>query len=118
MVPPYADTLRTYVIAEIDGWLEGEYKSQIRYAIAIEETEAWVLALYVEHDTVEHPDPKKTLHDFLNGPQGLPDKKRRKIYQWPEYERFDELSKDFRRKRCLEAAAKRNRSLALFVDSL
>ncbi len=118
VVPPYSDTLRNSVIAEIDGWLQGQYKSQIRYAIAIEETEAWVLALYVDQDTVDHHEPKKKLHHFLNGPQGLPDKKRSWLFNLGDYDRFDELSRGFRRKKTLLEAAANNRSLDLFVASL
>jgi hypothetical protein len=116
--PPYADALRDNVIAEIDGWLEGEYKQQLRYAIAIEETEAWVLALFVSKDTLDHHDPKRVLDRFLNSPQGLSEKQRRRLFQLEEYDRFDELSRDFRRKKNVEAAAGRNRSLALFIASL
>jgi len=123
VVPPYADTLRNNVIAEIDGWLQGQYKSQIRYAIAIEETEAWVLALYVDHDTVDHDtvnydDPKKALHDFLNRPNGMSKQQRSRHFNLDEYDRFDELSRGFRRKKTLLEAAANNRSLELFVASL
>lgn len=116
--PLYADALRDAVIAEIDAWLDGEYKSQLRYAIAIEETEAWVLALKVEDDTLEYRDPKDTLHKFLNRPNGLSKQERSQLYQLGEYERFDKLSREFRRKKPLMAAADKNRSLELFVASL
>lgn len=118
VVPPYSDTLRNNVIAEIDGWLQGQYKSQIRYAIAIEETEAWVLALYDDEDTVNYHDPKDALHKFLNRPNGLSKQQRIRHFNLGDYDRFDELSKGFRRKKTLLEAAANNRSLALFVHSL
>ena len=117
VAPPYADTLRNNVIAEIDGWLQGQYKSQIRYAIAIEETEAWVLALYVDHETVDYHDPKKALDTFLNRPNGLSKQQRSRLFNLGDYDRFDELSKGFRRKKTLLEAAANNRSLELFVAS-
>lgn len=115
---PYADTFRNAVIAEIDAWLEGDYKSQLRYAIAIEETEAWVLALHVGHDTIDYRDPKDTLRNFLNRPNGLSKQARSRLYQLGEYDRFDELTRGFRRKKTLLEAAANNRSLELFVASL
>jgi len=115
---PYADTLRNNVIAEIDSWLEGEFKPLLRYAIAIEETEAWVLALHVDQDTGEYRDPKKALLDFLNRPNGLSKQQRKRLFDLENYDRFDELSRGFRRKKTLLDAATRNRSLELFVESL
>lgn len=117
VAPLYADALRNNVIAEIDDWLQGQYKSQIRYAIAIEETEAWVLALYVDQDTVNYHDPKKDLDTFLNRPNGLSKQQRSRLFNLGDYDRFDELSKGFRRKKTLLEAAANNRSLELFVAS-
>lgn len=115
---PYADTLRNSVIAEIDGWLEGEYKDQLRYAIAIEETEAWVLALHIKEDTSELRDPKKALEKFLNEPNRHSKQDRKRLFGLEAFARFDELSKGFRRQKTLLDAANRNRSLELFVASL
>lgn len=116
---PFTDTLRNNVIAEIDGWLEGEFKDQLRYAIAIEETEAWVLALHVNYDTGEIRSPKKALETFLHRPNGLSKQDRRRLLVDLEaFARYDELSKGFRRKKTLLDAARRNRSLELFVESL
>jgi len=117
-VPPYVDTLREAIIAEIDGWLEGEFKPQLRYAIAIEETEAWVLAINVDDDTTALRDPKKALFDFLNQPNGLTKQERSRLFNLTEYSRFKALSRAFRRKKTLLAAAAKNRSLQLFVASL
>lgn len=47
----YCTELRGLVIAEIDGWLEGYYKANLLYAIAIEEIEAWCLTAVEKRDT-------------------------------------------------------------------
>lgn len=116
---PILDTFRNNVIAEIDGWLEGEFKPQLRYAIAIEETEAWLLALHDDRDTSDIREPKKAWLKFLHRPNGLSKQERKRLtFDLGPYESAAELSKGFRREKTLRNAARRNRSLHLFVESL
>jgi hypothetical protein len=44
--PTYVEALRQRVVDKIDEWLEGHFAGRIRYAITVEETDAWVLAIY------------------------------------------------------------------------
>jgi len=114
----YADELRRRVVEAINRWLDGHFIAEVRHAVAVEETDAWVLTLFSNKDTASHPDPKKALHRALNKPNVLSDKERRRIFQLRAFAFYDELSRPFRKARELERCAGRNRSLQLFVDSL
>ena len=49
--PNYATELHKRVAAKLDEWLAGRGAGRIRHALAVEETEAWTLTLYVEKET-------------------------------------------------------------------
>lgn len=118
-VASFVDTFRDNIIAEIDGWLEGEFKPQLRYAIAIEETEAWLLALHDDRDTSELREPKKVWIKFQNRPNALTKQERRRYFvDLNPYDAALDVSRGFQRKKTLLDAAKKNRSLELFVVSL
>jgi hypothetical protein len=106
--PAYADLLRALVVQKIDGLLGPELAARVRHAIAIEETDAWVLTIHDKErkDTGSRLDPKKRLAFLLGKPKGSP------------YERYRELTRNFRDRKRLEACAKKNRSLRLFLDTL
>jgi hypothetical protein len=108
--------LHRRVAAKLDEWLSGRKPDQFRYAIAIEETEAWILTLYQKKETSTARDPKKALIKELN--QRHSDKERRQLSQMKAYEHHDKLSRDFRKRRTLEDCATRNHSLRLFLESL
>ncbi|MFY0580431.1 hypothetical protein ACN28S_44885 [Cystobacter fuscus] len=108
--------LRRRVAAKLDEWLSGRKSDQFRYAIAVEETEAWILTLYQKKETSTARDPKKALQKELN--QRHSDKERKQLSQMRAYEHHDKLSRDFRRRRTLEDCATRNHSLRLFLESL
>jgi hypothetical protein len=94
--PDYSSILRDNVIDKINEWLENQFSEQIFYAIAIEETEAWVLTLYTdqERDTCRHNDPKDELNRVLN--RKLSKKDKNKILKCEnELEKFDKLSDKF-----------------------
>jgi len=114
----YADELRHRVVEAINRWLDGHFIAEVRHAVAVEETDAWVLTLFSNRDTAGHPDPKKALHRALNKPNVLTDKERKRLFQLGAFAFYDELSRPFRKVRELERCAGRNRSLRLFVDSL
>src|SRR6185312_14287635 len=42
----YAGALRRRVVEAIDRWLDGRFAGRVRHAVAVEETDAWVLTLY------------------------------------------------------------------------
>jgi hypothetical protein len=100
----------------LKGWLglgQNDVAARVRYAVAVEETDAWVLSLYSEgkKDTGAVGDPKKQLERH---PAWQKHKKGGKS----PYEHYHALTIDFRARKKLHAAANRNRSLRLFVDSL
>ncbi|MCK5522895.1 MAG: hypothetical protein KAI83_07150 [Thiomargarita sp.] len=117
--PDYSRVLRNNVVDKINEWLENQFSEQIFYAIAIEETEAWVLTIYTNKkgDTCRHNDPKMTLDKVLN--EKFSEKDKNKILKNDnKLEKFDKLSKKFGRKKDLMRYVKLNESLKLFCDSL
>jgi hypothetical protein len=143
--PDYVEALRALVVAKIAALLGPELEPDVRHAVAVEETDAWVLTIHDgqdERDTGLRLDPKKRLRyvmvdkasdDQEKRSKGarLDSKKRRpgvdereagrgktKAPRRKEHDLYDELSRDFRDPNTLEACAARNRSLRLFLDSL
>ena len=114
--PNYAEILRQRVVERINAWLEGEGIERVRHAVAVEETEAWVLTIFSTKDTATVGDPKKQLNAVVN--KTMSEKDRKKHFQRKEYAQADALSRAFRKLRDLEDCAGRNRSLWLFVNSL
>jgi len=131
--PDYCEVMRARVVEKLVRLLGSELAAKVRHAVAVEETEAWLLTIHDDgaRDTGAFHDPKKRLAYVLEkqkpskaagrasarGPHSATkDKPRRK--SGSEYDRGDALSQDFRDPRKLAACAKRNRSLKLFVDSL
>lgn len=137
----YSDRLRALVIERMEALLGADLAKNIRYAIAIEETEAWLLTIHDEQndeDTSARLDPKKRLKYVLERaseagtdggkrratksgnksarPEPASEDKRRK--KPSEYELNLELSRAFSDSEQLEACATRKRSLRLFLDSL
>lgn len=109
--------LHRRVAAKLDEWLSKRKSDQFHYAIAVEETEAWILTLYQKKkETSTARDPKKALQKELN--QRHSDKERKQLSQMRAYEHHDKLSRDFRKRRTLDDCATRNHSLRLFLESL
>jgi hypothetical protein len=126
-VPDDGDCLRALVAAKLDGLLGAELVAGVRYAIAIEETDAWVLTIHEDQDdrdTGARLDPKKRLRFVLDGKASKGKTREKKPRdearerKKSEYELYAEWSFDFREGGRLEACAERNRSLRVFVDSL
>ncbi|KFA91068.1 hypothetical protein [Archangium violaceum] len=107
--------LHRRVAAKLDEWLSGRKSDQFRYAIAIEETEAWILTLYQKKETSTARDPKKALKKVVG--QRHSDKERKQLSQMSAYEHHDKLSRDFRKRSTLADCATRNHSLRLFLES-
>ncbi|WP_309896593.1 hypothetical protein [Archangium sp.] len=116
-----ATELHKRVAAKLDEWLAGRGKGRIRHAIAVEETEAWTLTLYVEKETSTYRDPKKALERTLQSTNRLSEKQRKSLRQLKgsdAYKYQDELSREFRKRRTLKDCATRNHSLRLFLEAL
>jgi hypothetical protein len=111
--PDYVETLRERVVVRLRELLGEELWPRMRCAVAVEETDAWVLTLHdaADPDTCAHRDPKKRLERELG-------KGRKRSATGSAYVRYDELSHDFRKPKRLSEAARRNRSLLLFLVSL
>lgn len=108
--------LRRRVAAKLDDWIGRRSTQHLRYAIAVEETDAWILALYSTKETSTHRDPKQVLARELN--RQLSDKERKRLFQLKAFDRYDKLSQSFRKRSALQASAKRNQSLRQFLESL
>ncbi|HEX5750792.1 MAG TPA: hypothetical protein VFZ09_31500 [Archangium sp.] len=108
--------LHRRVAAKLDEWLSGRKSDPFRYAIAIEETEAWILTLYQKKETSTARDPKKALKKVVD--QRHSDKECKQLSQMRAYEHHDKLSRGFRKRSTLEDCATRNHSLRLFLESL
>lgn len=114
--PDYVELLRQRVVERINSWLGDEGVERVRYAVAVEETEAWLLTIHSRKDTATYGDPKKQLNTLIN--KTMAEKDRKRHFQLKEYAQADALSRPFRKLRELEGCAGRNRSLWLFVESL
>jgi len=62
----YSINLRANIITKINEWLDGQFQNDIIYAIAIEETEAWILTIYEAKDSSTSTDPKAKLKRVLS----------------------------------------------------
>ncbi len=93
----------------------------MRYAICIEEMEAWLLPLFESKDSVVYDDPKKKFEQVLNKKRKSDkslDKKIHKLKHKGEFDKINFYSKAFRKKRALTNAQKLNQSLHDFVETL
>lgn len=110
------DLLIARIRGALAGWL-GERQRHICSAVAVEETDAWVLALHVDEETDRLPNVKERLQRRLQ--QILQnDRDRRILRERDSHRRGLELSRDLRRRKELERCCARSRSLRAFVDAL
>jgi hypothetical protein len=110
------EELRRRIVAQIDQWLGDRFDERVRHAVAVQETDAWVLTLFTTDETASLANPKERLNRAMN--DGFSDKERKRLFQRKAFPRYDELSKALRKPKQLEECCRRNRSLALFVGSL
>jgi len=107
----YSEQLRENVKSKIQSLIPERYHEKITYAIAIEETEAWLIPMFENSktDTATKAKPKETLRHIINT-----DKKLRTKYFNTDKKRPDahklgkELSKN------LKLCRSRNKSLDIF----
>ncbi len=101
------------------GWMGDEFVDRTCFAIAVEETEAWVLPLYgADADTTLVRDPKRRLDRELNRPNLFSERERQRLFAKGEYERMREVAKGLARRKGLDGCADRNASLRRFVECL
>lgn len=119
----YCEELRSAVIDKIDSWLGNQWKDQIHYAICIEETEAWVHALYENKDTSQSLNAKEAFQKYLNRQRRTNkklDKQLQKLKNKPEFDKSFFLSKAFRKLSSKKGknVLDNNQSLKSFVEKL
>jgi len=62
----YSKKMRNAIVTKINEWLSYKFQDQILYAVAIEETEAWILTIYDKMDSTKSADPKAKLKQKLS----------------------------------------------------
>ena len=109
----YCINLRENIIEKIKEWLENEFLDDTYFAVAIEETEAWLYALYENKDTSKSATPKEAFKRYLN-------KNKIKVNSNDAYQRAKILSDNFTKlkKKKIKSCLENNLSLKLFVESL
>lgn len=105
----YAQTVRKLVVDHLSSLL-GDLTARTRFAVAVEEVEAWLLCLHDSKnpDTCKSADPKAKLERVHKTKAPSPDTEKR----------YAEFSADFRRRKSIEAVWDRNVSLKAFLQSL
>lgn len=62
----YSINLRAKIVTKINEWLDGQFQNEIIYAVAIEETDAWILIIYEKRDSSISAKPKERLKRLLS----------------------------------------------------
>lgn len=120
----YVVECRNAVANAIRAWTAGAYAPQIVEAVAVEETDAWLIPLYdpklaaQKRDSGTIGDPKEHLLRVLEKTNRLTATERARLKQQKTLARYTQLSAPLRRRKDLNEVAKHNASLKLFVDAL
>lgn len=113
------EQLREAIAAKMREWLAARASGPLELAIAVEETEAWVLPLFEEKATDRLPNVKERLLRALR--DRLSDRERKQILALVNVDRLRfgaEVSARLRKARELDRCAERNASLKRFVVAL
>lgn len=107
----YAEYLRHNVIEKINTLVAEAYRDRIAYAVAVEETDAWLIPLFENKagDTASHARAKETLAKLISA-----DKKRVKAFVDSEHKSLDYVKLGAELAKELKICRKRNKSLDLF----
>lgn len=121
----YVVDCRRAVVEAIRSWTAGAYAEHIVEAVAVEETDAWLIPLYDpdltsrKRDSGTIRDPKKHLFRALQKPPRLTTTKRTKILAVQHaLTQYTDLSAPLGKVRELREAIQHNASLRLFVHDL
>ncbi len=114
------DELVGNVVGKLREWLKPEFASKTVFAIAVEETEAWILALYSDAgETGFQASVKEHLQKVLNKTTYLSRKEKQAIFSTKDrHIAYTLMSYGLRKKKNLDKCMTRNRSLAHFCNSL
>jgi hypothetical protein len=117
----YVEEVRSNVIRKMNEWMGDQSSNQIDFAVAVEETDAWVLTIF-ENSTKETaylPNAKERLKRIINKPNFMRNKDRKSFFQMSVFEQYRKLSADFRKtEKLTQNYCLRNKSLSLFCDDL
>jgi len=118
--PEYVEQVRAAVVLKLREWLGDNFNERTAFAVAVEETEAWVIPIFdaVSPETGFYPTPKERLLRLLNQPNAMSDKDRKRLFQMDEFDKFLELSRPLRKGKDLRACVERNASLRVFCSDL
>lgn len=111
----YSETLRQAVKTKLEAYIPAQYRCKMIYAIAIEETDAWLIPIFSksDNDTSALANPKERLQSTIGS---LGNKKKKYINTNKNHLDYQEIAKQF--KRTLPNCRKANRSLDLFCADL
>lgn len=108
----YSEQLYSNVKSKITEIIPEAYRDKIAYAIAIEETDAWLIPLFDTSckETAQYANPKEHLHYLIN----RIDRKKRNKYIDTDKKNLDysNIAKDM--KKGLRLCRQKNKSLDLF----
>jgi len=112
-------SLRQNVIQKLEEWLNHKCIGKTVFAVAIQEIDAWILAIHSNKETGFLPNTKERLKRVLNDPS-FPKREKQKIFALEDdkFKQYELLSSDFRKKNKLNSIATNNISLKLFIDDL
>jgi hypothetical protein len=110
--------LRANIIQKMKDWLDNQFLEQIVFAVAIQETDAWLLTLYGHSKTDFLPNPKERLWKEINKKASLKEQNKIKSLNNDKRAQYIFLSHEFRKGKNLKLLLAKNRSLALFCADL
>lgn len=116
----YTDELHAAVTAKMREWLDVRWHPVCRFAVAIEEIDAWVLTCWEPgRDSAEGMRPKERLERLWRAVEPLRERQQlAAMDRRSKYELFDALSRELRKGKLLRARVRDNLSLLRFVESL
>ncbi len=119
-VPSYVSQVRESVSLKLREWLNEHFNERTIFAVAVEETEAWVIPIFdtTAKETGFYPNPKERLARLIAHPTAFSDKERKRIFQMDEFYRHLELSSPLRKSKNLGMYAEKNESLKIFLADL
>lgn len=119
----YVDELCDRVEAKLREVSGDRDRSSVVFAVAVEEVDAWLLAHYLPsknaNDTGLLPNPKQRLDRAIEASGEFSERERQQIARdRDEGRKYARWAKPLAKRKALDAAAARNRSLARFVTAL
>lgn len=114
------EELLSNICLKMQEWLQNEFIEKIIFAIAIQEIDSWILAIFSDKETGTLLNAKERLTRILNDPKFFSEKEKKKIFSLEQrkFEQYSLLSEVFRKDKKLNLAIQRNYSLKAFCEKL